>query len=54
MVLYSLNKKKGNAMEIRVLEKQKWKGYMLDMSYTSDYYYDYKRVDSELGWSFIF
>lgn len=27
---------------------------MLDMSYTSDYYYDYKRVDSELGWSFIF
>lgn len=41
-------------MEIRVLEKQKWKGYMLDMSYTSDYYYDYKRVDSELGWSFIF
>lgn len=41
-------------MEIKVLEKQEWKGYMLDMSYTSDCYYDYNRVDSELGWGFLF
>ncbi len=41
-------------MEIRILEKQEWKGYMLDMSYTSQYYYDYERTDSSSGWSFCF
>lgn len=41
-------------MEIRILDKQKWKGYMLDFSYTSRYYYDYEREDSPNGWVFHF
>ncbi len=41
-------------MDIRVLDKQKWKGRMLDFSYTSQYYYDYEREDTPDGWGFRF